>query len=251
MTTLQLSHVGILVLLILISGILGGLANYFLERQERGWIGYDVLKSALLGIVAAATVPLFLKIVSSSLMADAKEDALQYFVFCGFCLVAAAFSTRFLQGIGDRVLQELNEVKKSNEELKVATEEVKKENEELKDTTNTILLAGSDDQSEAAGTAPEASEPAAEEPVFESSGGSERSARTRSAGKPKTAAKRPEAVLMDIFKDPKYKFRTMQGLINASVLDEKTVTDIVTTWENEGKVKKIKRPDGVFVWTMI
>lgn len=249
MTTLQLSHVGILVLLILISGILGGLANYFLERQERGWIGYDVLKSALLGIVAAATVPLFLKIVSSSLMADAKEDALQYFVFCGFCLVAAAFSTRFLQGIGDRVLQELNEVKKSNEELKVATEEVKKENEELKDTTNTILLSGSDDQSEAA---PEASEPAAEEtPEFESFPAGERSAKTRSAGKPKTAAKRPETVLLEIFKDPKYKFRTMQGLINAAALDEKTVTDIVTAWENEGKVKKIKRPDGVFVWTKL
>lgn len=249
MTSLHFSHIGILILIILASGILGGLANYFLDRQERNWIGYDVLKSALLGIVAAATVPLFLKIVSSSLMKDAETDALQYFVFCGFCLVAAAFSTRFLQGIGDRVLQELKEVKESNAELQAATEEVKKEQEELKDTTNTILLTGSDDQAEV--PAPEAAQPEAEAPEFESfREGSEKAAKPKTAVK-RAAAKRPEDLLLEKFKDPKYRFRTMQGLTKATGLDEQTVTDLVSKWEQDGKLKKIKRPDGVFIWTMI
>ena len=249
MSTLNFSHVGILILLILASGILGGLANYFLDRQERNWIGYDVLKSALLGIVAAATVPLFLKIVSSSLMKDAETDPLQYFVFCGFCLVAAAFSTRFLQGIGDKVLQELKEVKKSNAELQAATEEVKKEQEELKDTTNTILLTGSDDQGEAA--APEPPQPEAEVAEFESfREGGEKGAKPKAAVK-RAATKRPEDLLLEKFKDPKYRFRTLQGLISATGLDEQTVADVVLKWEQDGKLKKIKRPDGVFIWTMI
>ena len=250
MATLNLSHIGILLLIILISGILGGLANYFLDRTERNWNGYDVLKSALLGIVASATIPLFLKIVSSSLMKDAETNPLEYFVFCGFCLIAAAFSTRFLQGIGERVLQELKEVKKSNAELKEATEEVKKDNEELKETTNTILLTGSDDQAEGPAAEVEQTEPLFEEaPELESLRGGERSAKPKTAKKIET--KRPETVLMEKFKDPKYKFRTMQGLSKATGMEEKTVADIVTAWENEGKVKKIKRPDGVFVWTLI
>lgn len=249
MATLNFSHIGILILIILASGILGGLANYFLDRQERGWVGYDVLKSALLGIVAAATVPLFLKIVSSSLMKDAETDALQYFVFCGFCLVAAAFSTRFLQGIGDRVLQELKEVKESNAELQAATEEVKKEQAELKDTTNTILLTGSDDQ--AGAPAPEAALPEPETPEFESfREGGEKGARPRSMAK-SAAEKSPESMLLEKFKDPKYKFRTLQGLSKATGLEEQKVSEIVAAWENEGKVKKIKRPDGVFIWTMV
>lgn len=247
MTTLNFSHTGILILIILASGILGGLANYFLDRQERNWVGYDVLKSALLGIVAAATVPLFLKIVSSSLMKDAETDALQYFVFCGFCLVAAAFSTRFLQGIGDRVLQELKEVKKEQKELKDANEEVKKEQEELKDTTNTILLTGSDDQAEAAAPA----QPETEAAEFESfREGGEKDARPRSIAK-SAAEKSPESILLEKFKDPKYKFRTLQGLSKATGLDEQTVSDLVSKWEQDGKLKKIKRPDGVFIWTMI
>lgn len=249
MTTLNYSHIGILILIILASGIMGGLANYFLDRKERGWVGYDVLKSALLGIVAAAVVPLFLKIVSSSLMKDAEADPLQYFVFCGFCLVAAAFSTRFLQGIGDKVLQELQEVKQSNAELQATTEEVKKEQEALKDTTNTILLSGSDDQAEAPAQDAAAPEPEASE--FESfSEGSERSAKSRSGAK-RAAAKRPEDLLLEKFKDPKYRFRTLDGLVKATGLDEQTISDHVVKWEQEGKLKKIKRPDGIFVWTMI
>lgn len=247
MTTLNFSHTGILILIILASGILGGLANYFLDRQERNWIGYDVLKSALLGIVAAATVPLFLKIVSSSLMKDAETDPLQYFVFCGFCLVAAAFSNRFLQGIGDRVLQELKEVKKEQKELKDANEAVKQEQEELKDTTNTILLTGSDDQAEAAAPV----QPQTEAAEFESfREGGEKEARPRSIAKSSTENS-PESMLLEKFKDPKYKFRTLQGLSKATGLDEQTVSDLVSKWEQVGKLKKIKRPDGITVWTMI
>ena len=245
MTTASLSHVGILIIIIIAAGILGGLANYFLDRSERNWVAYDVLKSALLGMVASATVPLFLKIVSSSIMKDAEADALQYFVFCGFCLIAAAFSNRYLQGLGDRILQELKEVKRENAELKETTAEMKQDNETLKDAAGAILLSGSDDADEATeggGVAPVETP----EAQFESFRGVVEESTPRSV-----APSDPKTLLRQQFKDARHKFRTIQGLCKATRLDENTVHTIVSEWEKEGKLKKIKRPDGVTVWMMV
>ena len=74
--------IGILVGIIVAAGLLGGTANYYMEQAN----GAGFRKSVLLGLTAAATVPLFLKTVSSNLMTDCLNgDAISHFVFFGFC----------------------------------------------------------------------------------------------------------------------------------------------------------------------
>jgi type II secretory pathway pseudopilin PulG len=67
-------------------------------------------KSLVLGIIASAAIPLFLHIVDSNLMLEAKIDFTNYFVFAGFCLIAAVFSTRFLDSLSSSIINRLQQV---------------------------------------------------------------------------------------------------------------------------------------------
>jgi hypothetical protein len=112
------SHIWTLIIIIFIAGIFGGIVNYFMNNVSKTWDKYDFTKSLVLGIVASAIVPLFLEIISSKLIYNSKNEHLEYFVFGGFCLLASVFSSKFLQSLGDRILKELNEVKKENKDNK-------------------------------------------------------------------------------------------------------------------------------------
>jgi hypothetical protein len=119
-----MSHLLLLTLIIAGSGILGGIANYhrFESNLEFSW--FNIRKSLLFGIIAAAAVPLFLHMLHSKVITEAKDDGgLLYFVIAGFCLVAAFFSTRFLETLGDKVMSQLEEVKQKTEKIEGDTEE--------------------------------------------------------------------------------------------------------------------------------
>jgi hypothetical protein len=150
--------------LILGAGVLGGTAYSFLNHHPKypgvlpadrvgkgtwsrdGWGDWvwQLLVSILLGIAAAAVVPVFLHATSSNLVNDVKELAPGQrsapppgnvapgtgaasgqpapnpekknpsapYVFFGFCVLAAYAAQRFLQAMLDRVLRELEEQKK-------------------------------------------------------------------------------------------------------------------------------------------
>lgn len=111
-------HIWTLISIILFAGIFGGIVNYFMNNISKTWDRYDFIKSLFFGVVASATVPLFLETVSSKLIYDSQQEHLKYFVFGGFCLLASVFSSKFLQSLADRILKELNEVKKENKDNK-------------------------------------------------------------------------------------------------------------------------------------
>jgi hypothetical protein len=96
-------YIAILVGIMLFTGLLGGLANYLNDDNE----GRDVWKSLVLGVVATISIPLFLKIVDSSLIAGGKIDDYSLLVFAGFCILAAYYSAKFLEGLSNRILQDL------------------------------------------------------------------------------------------------------------------------------------------------
>jgi hypothetical protein len=116
--TITCTHIWTLLAIIIFAGVLGGIVNYFMNNVSKTWDGYDFVKSLFFGVVASATVPLFLETVSSKLIYDSQQEHLKYFVFGGFCLVASVFSSKFLQSLADRILKELNEVKKENKDNK-------------------------------------------------------------------------------------------------------------------------------------
>jgi hypothetical protein len=145
------------------SGFLGGLVNYFLSQKEDP-AGSNLGKSAALGITAALLVPLFLNMISSNLLeairfgvpgADGKQaapDLPKILVFLGFCLVAAISSTAFIKTLSDRILKEAKEAKnvarqaekKATETQSVIRPILDKETEaeaEVPTDTNSALVA--------------------------------------------------------------------------------------------------------------
>jgi len=217
----------ILVSIIFAAGLLGGIANYYMEQAN----GAGLRKSLLMGLTAAATVPLFLKTVSSNLMGDCLkgEDLSLYLVFFGFCTVAALFSSKFLQSLADKLLKEVQEVKQKQEELS--------------DTTD-VLVAQNSDPSEVA--APIALPPAGSDGnEFESFKPGD------SAKSPSVVAWSEEQRVLAILQSSKFAFRTVEGIAKDAGLDMAVVQSKLLEMEIQGKVKKTRRTrDGVMLWSL-
>ncbi len=94
------------------AGILGGAANYFMSEKSGGISAKDLVKYAILGIVAALTVPLFLNMISSDLLAGAKSRPIDLFVFAGFCLLFVLFSRRFVENAATKLLLQLDQLRR-------------------------------------------------------------------------------------------------------------------------------------------
>lgn len=101
------SYMLLLLGIMLFTGILGGAANYFMSDRSSSVSGKNFLKYAVLGIVAALTVPLFLNMISSDLLAAAKSRPIDLFTFAGFCLLFVLFSRRFVESATTKLLQQL------------------------------------------------------------------------------------------------------------------------------------------------
>jgi predicted transcriptional regulator len=97
-----------------LSGILAGIASSFLMENQRPPVFKLAFGYCLLGISAALTVPLFLKIVSSDLLARAQRDPINLFVFNGICLTFAFAACRFKEIIFSKRTQKTEKEKKEN-----------------------------------------------------------------------------------------------------------------------------------------
>ena len=81
--------------IMVISGILAGLTNYFFSENQKPRVLQAILGHCLLGIAAAFTVPLFLNIISSNLLVTAQKSPINLLVFNGICLIFAFVLCRF------------------------------------------------------------------------------------------------------------------------------------------------------------
>lgn len=88
--------------IMLFTGLLGGLANYFISERGAGFSLKALLRYVVLGVVAALTVPLFLNMISSDLLAMARTRPIDLFVFGGFCLLFVLFTRRLVDGVAAR-----------------------------------------------------------------------------------------------------------------------------------------------------
>jgi DNA-binding MarR family transcriptional regulator len=117
--TLELtSYSGTFLILVLgimvISGILAGLTNYFFSENQKPRVLQAILGRCLLGIAAALTVPLFLNIISSNLLATAQKNPINLLVFNGICLIFAFVLCRFKEIIFVKQLLKTEKEKKDN-----------------------------------------------------------------------------------------------------------------------------------------
>lgn len=213
----------ILVSIIAAAGLLGGTANYYMEQSS----GARFWKSVFLGLTAAATVPLFLKTVSSNLMADSLNgDVVSHFVFFGFCTIAAIFSSKFLQSLADKLLQEVKEVKEKQVALTETTDVLVAQNSEPAETTS--AAEGTD------GTEFESFRGVAAPPVS-----------------PNTAGLSEAQRVLKALESGKFAFRTAEGIAKDAGLDLGTAQIKLMELEKQGKATKTKRArDGTWVWSV-
>ena len=104
--------------IMIITGVLGGVANYFMSDRRSEPVKGDVYKYIVLGIVAALTVPLFLNMISSNMLEMARSRPIDLFVFSGFCLMFVVFSRRFFENVANKLLHQIEQVRREVNEIK-------------------------------------------------------------------------------------------------------------------------------------
>ncbi|MBK0077930.1 hypothetical protein IAE49_01450 [Kosakonia sp. S58] len=103
-----MTHEVIVALIMATTGILGGLAN-FLSDDNLKFEFRSVAKSIVLGVSVSVMVPLFLSMLSSSLLVELSTITVSYFILAGFCMVASIFSRSFINGVSSKVLNDLKQ----------------------------------------------------------------------------------------------------------------------------------------------
>lgn len=111
-------HILLIFGIMVVMGILGGVANFYLadrhgDAGRRDWAKYPVF-----GVVAALTVPLFLNMISSTLLEGARTKPIDYYVFAGFCLLYVVASRRLFENMVQRLMGQIDQVRRDVGHLK-------------------------------------------------------------------------------------------------------------------------------------
>ncbi|WP_422348812.1 YEATS-associated helix-containing protein [Flagellimonas sp.] len=207
----------LIVVLILASGIVGGVGNFFRFESNLEAKGYHLVKSIFLGTIAAFTIPLFLNMVSSDLL-EFQNAPTDYFVFVGFCLIAAFFSNRFMNSIGDRVIQDLEKIKRKTDVIE----------EETKDNSEKV-----------------------EALVEEQTDGGTTAAKPRKLEEIKNEVPAEVAnKIFESFQNEKYKFRTVEGIAKDSGLDSGETKALMDKLEQKNIIKRYRGRGGKRIYSL-
>ena len=200
----------ILISTIIFFGLLGGLVNAIRTDQKR----QDYWKSLVKGLVAALLVPVFLEIIKSELGRNLTTELYDYLIFGGLCLVVAIFSDKFIDTIGERILQKARK----------AEEKAEESNKKI----DTVI----DKRAE-----PEEDDEPAEERILKF--------------KEFTESRNKENInkVIESLKNKDYEYRTAGGISKDTGLSKITVTKMLSDLQGKGIVTKIKS-DRRILWTL-
>ena len=108
----------VILLIMVAAGILGGVANYFLSERQSDPDRREWGKYAVLGVISALTVPLFLNMISSNLLEAARTRPVDFFVFAGFCLIYVVASRRVFENVANKLLYQMDQMKREMLQIK-------------------------------------------------------------------------------------------------------------------------------------
>lgn len=116
------SHLIIILGIMVATGLLGGLANFFLNERDSNSPWGSAGRHMVLGVVAALTVPLFLNMMSSHLLEATRLKSSELFVFAGFCLLYVVVTRRFFENIAARLIGQVEQVRREVKHLQYSSE---------------------------------------------------------------------------------------------------------------------------------
>src|SRR5574343_1212440 len=105
-------HMLLVLGIMILMGVLGSAANYFLADRQGEPGRHDWIKYPVFGVVAALTVPMFLNMISSTLLEGARTKPIDYYVFAGFCLLYIVASRRLFENIVQRLMGQMEQVRR-------------------------------------------------------------------------------------------------------------------------------------------
>lgn len=117
-------HMLLILTIMVATGILGGAANYFLADRQGDAARHDWIKYPVFGVVAALTVPLFLNMISSTLLEGARTRPVDFYVFAGFCLLYVIASRRLFENMVQRLMGQIDLVRRDVGQLKQKRDDV-------------------------------------------------------------------------------------------------------------------------------
>jgi len=115
-------HLILILGIMVATGLLGGLANFFLNERDTGTPWRTAGKHMVLGIVAALTVPLFLNMMSSHLLEATRLKSSELFVFGGFCLLYVVVTRRFFENIAANLVRQMEQMRREVKHLQYSSE---------------------------------------------------------------------------------------------------------------------------------
>jgi hypothetical protein len=115
-------HLILILGIMVATGLLGGLANFFLNERDTGTPWRSAGKHMVLGVVAALTVPLFLNMMSSHLLEATRLKSSELFVFAGFCLLYVVVTRRFFENIAASLVRQVEQVRREVKHLQYSGE---------------------------------------------------------------------------------------------------------------------------------
>jgi hypothetical protein len=102
----------VILLIMVLAGVLGGIANYFLSDRQSDSGRREWGKYLTLGVIAALTVPLFLNMISSNLLEAARTRPVDFFVFAGFCLIYVVASRRVVENVANKLMGQMDQMRR-------------------------------------------------------------------------------------------------------------------------------------------
>ena len=209
------SYMLVILLIMIAAGILGGLANYFLSDRQgestRDWARY-----AILGVIVALTVPLFLNMISSNLLEGARTRPIEFFVFGGFCVLYVVASRRLVENVANKLRYQMDQMKRDVAQVKAEQHEAA-----------LSALAAPRDESPAADTPAPA--PARAEPVRE-------------------ALAYNDIEIMRALTDENYVYGNLVGITDKTHLAREVVSARLTVLKNLGMIETRINEKNVLHW---
>ena len=89
----------ILIIIIFLSGTLGGTVNYLMNNFSKKWNRYEFVKSMLFGIFFSAIILFFIEITTDNFIHNSNQTALNYIVFGCLCFLSSIFLSIILSQI--------------------------------------------------------------------------------------------------------------------------------------------------------
>ena len=214
------NYLFILLGIMLLTGLLGGAANYLNSPKEER----SLMRSLLMGLVATIAIPLFLKVVDSNILNDTKGDILNYFIYAGCCVLAAFYSARFLEGLSSRVLQNLQE------KVDRTSETVQEQGDRINETADKtdLIMDTQIPNPEQVSPAPENIPELTPEDL---------KSRNILEEMPAVDNRSPQEKVAATF--AKYPMQKMESICKALGVSPETMKPILIGMEQEGKLKKV------------